>query len=400
MATNRQIHIAIDGNEANLKNRVGSNVYAFEILNSLHSLLKKNSNVSVTVLLSQQPIRDLPSVTKRWQYRVIKPSKFWTQWALPIHLFLSRNKYQLFFTPGHYAPRISSLPYVSSVMDLAFLKYPKQFKTNDLIQLSDWTKYSVKKAKKVVAISQHTKQDIIQEYGKKPNDIVIAPPAVNPPASIPSSKQAVFTLKKLGIKKPYFVHVGTIQPRKNIVRLVSAFEQLSRKIQSHQVKKKSRRTKKTSLDQIQLVLVGKVGWLAQPIMDRIERSPFSKNIIITGYVSDKTKLMLLKQSQGTVQAGLYEGFGIPALEAMQIGTIPIVSDITSLPEVVGKAGFLVNPLDSSSIANAMFNLLIMTAKTKAQRRRVGRQQANKFSWDNSGSVILETLLQVAREHSK
>ena len=141
-----KIHIAIDANEANVKNRVGSNVYAYQIIKQLELQTRANSNYQFSILLSNQPVLDLPKQRADWRYKIIKPTKLWTQWALPIHLFLNKKNYNVFFTPGHYAPRLCSIPYISSVMDLGFLKFPKQFKKSDLIQLKAWTKYSVKKA--------------------------------------------------------------------------------------------------------------------------------------------------------------------------------------------------------------------------------------------------------------
>ena len=145
---NKLIRIAIDGNEANIPNRVGSNVYAFEILHQLWQLTKKASKFSCVVLLAGEPVADLPPARKNWQYKIIKPTRLWTQWALPLHLFWQQRAYDVLYTPSHYAPRISAVPYVSSVMDLAFLEFPEQFKKNDLYQLKQWTQYSVRRAEK------------------------------------------------------------------------------------------------------------------------------------------------------------------------------------------------------------------------------------------------------------
>ena len=149
----KTIYLAIDGNEANVEKRVGSNVYAFEILQQFYEQCKKSSQWQITVLLAREKVPDLPQPRKNWTYIYLQPQKLWTQWALPIHLFLHRRDYDLFFTPGHYAPRFSSVPYISSVMDLAYLHFPQQFRPEDLLQLKSWTKYSVNKAKKVLTIS-------------------------------------------------------------------------------------------------------------------------------------------------------------------------------------------------------------------------------------------------------
>ena len=234
-----KLHIAIDGNEANIINRVGSNVYAFEIISNLEELLRNNEDVNVTVLLSSEKIEDLPQERKAWNYKVVKPAKFWTQWGLPLHLFINKDKYDLFFTPGHYAPKLSSVPYISSVMDTAYLEYPEQFKKSDTLKLTKWTEYSVKNAKKVIAISKFTKDQVVKNYAKNPDDVIVAYPsaAVDFQRYNQSNVNAFF--RKHNITKPYFLFVGTIQPRKNLVKLIEAFEIYYRMDAGRSLKKKN-----------------------------------------------------------------------------------------------------------------------------------------------------------------
>lgn len=378
------LKIAIDGNEANITNRVGSNVYAFEILANLYNLVK-NKSVEVTVLLANEPIKDLPTANKKWSYKVIKPTKLWTQWALPIHLFLYADQYDVFFTPGHYAPRFSRVPYVSSVMDLAYINFPDQFKKRDYLQLLNWTKYSVQRAKKVIAISEFTKQDIIKHYKKKESDIVVAYPAIYPQTTkiAPVHKQKV--LSKFNINQPYFLYVGTIQPRKNLINLIEAFEKLSRQLPLG---------KRKNIKEIKLVIAGKIGWLADDIISRAKNSPFKNQIILTGFISDFEKKVLLDNCVSLVLTGLYEGFGIPPLEAISHQIVPVVSNTSSLPEVVGKAGILVNPQDSSDIARGLKEVLNLTTREKLNYKKAGEIQLSKFDWKNSAREILKTLEKV------
>src|SRR5690606_28350242 len=106
------------------------------------------------------PVRDFPKQRPGWKYVIIKPRTLATQWALPIQLWKDRNTVDIFFTPGHYAPRFCPVPYVSSIMDLAFVHFPNQFRIKDLYQLKYWTRYSVKKARHVITISNFSKSDI------------------------------------------------------------------------------------------------------------------------------------------------------------------------------------------------------------------------------------------------
>jgi glycosyltransferase involved in cell wall biosynthesis len=386
---NQTIKIAIDGNEANVSSRVGSNVYAFEIIKSLHTLVR-NKSVKVTILLSTPPIKELPKENKKWKYKVITPQKFWTQWALPIHLFLHSDDYDIFYTPGHYAPRLSSIPYVSSIMDLAFLNYENQFKKKDFIQLKKWTKYSVKNAKKIITISEATKRDVMEQYGRTKQDVIVAYPAVNhkkekiPPIHIKK------VLNKFKIDQPFILYVGTIQPRKNIIKLIESFEKVSRRLPVGKRKK---------IKSLQLVIAGKVGWLADDVLKRVEESPYKNQIIMAGFVTDFEKNVLLSECETLVLVGLYEGFGIPPLEALHYSIIPVVSDTSSLPEVVGKAGLLANPNNTTEIAEKIEEVITLTLREKQKYINPRRSQIAKFDWKNSARIIYKTLEKVAHENS-
>jgi len=399
------IRIAIDGNEANIKERVGSNAYAYKILVALEKILQDQSNISVEVLLSQPVQTDFPQEREGWTYRNFGPASFWTQWALPWHLFHSRQKYDVFFTPGHYAPRYSLIPYVSSVMDLAFLDFGKQFRKKDLLQLKEWTRYSVKNAKRVIAISQFTKQDIVEKYHLAAEKVVVAYPGLSL-NSTPAlkEKEKMETFEKWHIHQPYLLYVGTLQPRKNLLKLIKSFELVVQ--QSNEERKENRKRKNylTSdsgkIETLQLVIAGKIGWLAGPIMARIQASSLKNRIIVTGYVAEQEKMFLYKEAAASILIGLYEGFGIPPLEAMQANTIPIVSNTTSLPEVVGEAGIQVSPDDVQAIATGIKTVLQQPAKERAALLKKGRQQIKKFSWEKSAQIVLDTLLEVVAESKK
>jgi glycosyltransferase involved in cell wall biosynthesis len=387
------VRIAIDGNEANVAQRVGSNAYAFELLSALERITQKKENFYFTILLTAKQLPDLPKARKNWQYKVITPAPFSTQFALPLHLYLNKKNYDVFFTPGHYAPRISSIPYVSSVMDLAYLYFPKQFKKKDYLQLKEWTRYSVKHAKKVIAISKFTQKDVMRNYGRKLEDVVIAYPALTDSSvDVVHSSDKTDTLEKLKITEPYILYVGTLQPRKNLLRLIEAFEVLVKKSE----KKKNKASWQLDPSELQLVIAGKIGWLADEILERVKSSPIKQKIILTGYVTNLEKVVLYQNSVTTVLVGLYEGFGIPALEAMAYGSIPVVSETTSLPEVVGKAGIQVDPEETDRILAGLEEVIQLPSKRRAQLLKEGREQVKKFTWEKSAGIVLKTLQEVAK----
>lgn len=364
--------VGIDGNEANVSKRVGSNVYAFELLSALYRTLEKEQRFSVRVFLANDPQPDLPPETSWWQYTIVTNAPLWTLWKLPGALW-SYPEIDLFFSPGHYGPAWSSVPKVVSVMDVAYELFPDQFKKKDRWQLSLLTAWSVKTAHHVVAISESTKKDVVQVYRRQPEDISIIYPAAEKVPRIP--KQALEEWKQVhNVTQPYILYVGTLQPRKNIIRLVKAFEHL-----------------KDHGFPGELVLAGKLGWLSQSIADTIAQSSHTASIRQLGFISDEEKAHWLQGASVLALAGLYEGFGIPALEAIQSGVIPVVSHVSSLPEVVGPKGILVDPYDSDSIAQGLQQVLSFTPAEYKSKLEQLQKFADQFDWEKSGQQLNQLL---------
>lgn len=366
--------IGIDGNEANVKKRVGANVYSFNILRQLAT--KKNPNLKFRIYLKNSPLDDLPKQSLSWQYKIIGSWPLWTQWRLPLELFLEKDKPDVFFTPGHYAPRVSPIPTIISIMDLAFLRFPNDFKKTDLRQLTAWTKYSVKNAAHIFAISQATKKDIAKFYGIDAKKISVTCPGVEKFRTTGKKNKKVFqNLKnKYHIFGNYFISIGTLQPRKNIIRLIKAFE------------------KQKLPDNFQLLIVGKKGWLYKEIFQTVRKLNLEKQIIFTGFVSDGELEILLKKAFALVLPSLYEGFGIPVVEAMASGVPVVVSNISSLPEVAGKAGIYINnPQSIASISQALAKVLKLTMEQRNDLIDKGFRQAKNFSWQKCGEKTLEAI---------
>lgn len=388
-----RFNFAFDANEANVTNRVGSNVYAFEIMREFYKLSKNRTDISWTVLLSQPPIKDFPKETDKWRYLVVGPKKFWTQWALPIHLF--KNRYDLLYTPGHYAPRFSPVPYISTVMDLAYIEYPDQFTGLDAFQLKHWTKYSVENAQKVITISKFSKQEIIKHYGKKPKNIEVAYPSFSLKDKYSKLRWRSF-IKKNGINLDnYFLYLGTIQPRKNLENLIEAFEIFSRRLAAKKVK--GAKAKKITKKNPQLVIAGKTGWLADSVLKRIEKSPIRRQIILTGFVDDSLKKPLYEHAKASFLVGLYEGFGIPPLESLSVGNPAVVANNSSLPEAVGNVGFKVDAKKPEDIAETMEKTWKLSPLRRKAMDRKAKKHLKKFSWKKTGKQIFDIILSTAKK---
>jgi glycosyltransferase involved in cell wall biosynthesis len=370
----RKMIIGIDGNEANVINRVGSNFYSFHILKNIYKYRK--DNIKFKIYLKNNPLPDLPKETEWWQYQVLKPRALWTQWRLPLALIKEKNTFDLFFTPGHYAPKYCPVPLAISIMDLAFLRYPNQFKKKDLYTLKSWTKRSVKQADHIFTISEFSKKEIIHFYNYPEDKITITYPG------LPNSKDLKLAstkiLDKHQLKKgKYFIYVGTLQPRKNLNRLIKAFKKFTIHYPS-------------SIRH--LVIVGKKGWLYDDIFKKVNELKLKNKVIFTGYAPKSEKNLLLKKAFACILPSLYEGFGIPALEAMKFGCPVIAASSSSLPEVVGKAGLYINQPDSTDSIFKTILKMVKLGKRKRQRLiEKGYQQVNRFSWKRTAEKALKTL---------
>lgn len=375
------LSLGINAYEANVENRVGSNLYAYQLLRSLelHTRgMEPTANapvVEITVYLPSTPLADMPKERPGFQYRVIGPPKLWTQWRLPLELFLHPHRHTVFLSLGHYAPRFCPYPSVICILDLAFLLYPQFFLPKDLYQLTTWTRYSVKNASRIITISEASKNDIIRLYSYNEASIDIVYPGVEEKS--PSQDQATLqaTIQHYGLRpRDYIISVGTIQPRKNLLALIKAFE-IFNAAHDHRYK---------------LVFAGKKGWLTEDFTLCVDQSPERERIVLTGFIEEQAKTDLVSQALCSASVGFYEGFGIPAAESLLLGVRPIVANTASLPEVVGDYGILVDPFDTASIAAGMEAAALHQPEGN-DRSRMRGWILEQFSWDRSALRLLESL---------
>lgn len=319
----------------------------------------------------------MPAPTPSFSYKIIGPKKLWTRFALPLNLYLD-SKPDLFFTPSHYGPRFSPIPTAISIMDLSYIHYPQLFRKSDLYQLKNWTKYSAKKAAKIFTISEFSKNDIIKTYGKNPEDIVVTYPGIKQVSSIKYEVLSMSEIdKKFGIKNPYILFVGTLQPRKNIVKLVEAFSRLKNQ-------------------KMALVIVGKRGWLFDEILASPKRYGVENRVKFLDFVGDEDLPSLYKNATCFVLPSLYEGFGLPVLEAMKYGCPVILSKVSSLPEAGGDAALYFDPSDTNDITEKM-EKVISSEKLRQEMIKKGYEQVKKFSWEKTARQTLKVLEELGNE---
>jgi glycosyltransferase involved in cell wall biosynthesis len=278
------------------------------------------------------------------------------------------------------APPFAPCPLVVSIHDLSFEHLPQTFKRRSRIQLRWTVRSSARRAARILALSESARQDIIETYRIAPERVTMIPlaaPAHFEPVADEKHLQRI--RHTYGIDGDYILSVGSIQPRKNLIRLVRAFANL--------------RQARPGVKLPKLVLVGKKSWLYDETLQVIEQSGIGDDILLTGYVPEADLPALYSGAICFVYASYFEGFGLPPLEAMKCGTPVIVGDRTSLPEVVGDAGLLVNPFDEAEIASAIAKL-IDNPDLRRTLRVKGLKRASEFSWRETARRTLEVYQQV------
>jgi glycosyltransferase involved in cell wall biosynthesis len=272
------------------------------------------------------------------------------------------------------APPFSPCPVVVSIHDLSFEHLPKTFKWRSRKQLRITVRRSARVAAQVIALSEYARRDIIDTYRVSPEKVSVIPlaaPAHFRPVNDEQELQRV--RQTYGIEGDYILSVGAIQPRKNLSRLVAAHSRLRRANPEGKLP--------------QLVLVGKCAWLYDETLRTIKELEVSNSVVLTGYVPEADLPALYSGALCFVYPSYFEGFGLPPLEAMKCGAPVIVGDRTSLPEVVGDAGVLVDPFDVDDIAAAI-EKVISDSNLRAQLRVKGLERAKLFDWRETARQTL------------
>lgn len=366
--------IGIDINEANIPQRVGVNQVAYNMfLNMVENLEEKDRIVAFS---KENPLPDMPKSSKKLTYEIFGSKRAWVLTSLTKRLLFGKPKIDILFSPSHYTPILSLVPSAIYLMDLSYERFGTEYFTSyDINQLRRWTPLSIKKSKYVITISEFSKQEIINFYGTDPDKIKVVYPSFNKEIfhpKVPKTKLAQLR-KKYNISGKYLFYWGTLQPRKNISRLIEAFSRLSN-------------------SQLKLVICGKKGWLYDQIFDLVERLNLKNRVLFIGYAPDEDLPGLIKASRAFVLPSLYEGFGMPVVEAQAVGVPVVVSKSSSLPEVAGESAiFIDNPEDVDSIKIALEKVLSLTSKQRDLIVKEGKENSKRFDWKNSAKMLLNIL---------
>lgn len=276
------------------------------------------------------------------------------------------------------APPLTPCPVVVSIHDLSFEHLPDTFKRRSRAQLRLTVRRSARKAAHILTLSEHTRSDIVETYGISRGRVTAIPIAAADRFQPVEDEKELRRIRNLyGITGDYILSVGSIQPRKNLSRLIAAYARL----------RKGRSGKFP-----QLVIAGKNAWLFGETLRSIRDSGVRESVIVTGYVPDADLTALYSGAVCFVYPSYFEGFGLPPLEAMKCGVPVITGNKTSLPEVVGDAGLLVDPFDVDAIAGAIAQI-VDNSDLRAQLCIKGLERARLFDWRETAKRTLEVYKQ-------
>ena len=429
------MRIGIDASRATVARRTGTESYS---LNLIRALIALGGEDDLTLYFRNPPAAGQFPAAPRLQLRVIPFPRLWTH--LRLSWEMARRPPDVLFVPAHslplYAPRAS----VVTVHDLGYLHYPETHSVSQRMYLEWSTSFSARSAARIIADSQATKQDLIQMYQLPPEKIVVVYPGRDESLQPVRDEAALARLRqKYNLPQSYLLHVGTIQPRKNLLRLVEAFHLLvsnsnseltlapdagysprsgadhgprsgaewgwdaggMQNAESSILHSAFRTTAPASVagvphSPLGLVLAGRQGWLSQPILDRVRALGLDDRVRVLDYVADEDLAALYSAAELYVFPSLYEGFGFTPLEAMACGTPVVCSRASSLPEVVGDAARLVDPHDVPALAAAMAEMLARP-DLRAEMVERGFRQSTKFSWARCAQETLAILREAALE---
>ncbi len=360
--------IGVDASRTLAAHRTGTEHYSVALLRALMLL---DTPHRWRLYAPAAPPDDLLPLPSRWEWRTLPAPRLWTHGRLSWEML--RHAPDVLFVPAHVVPFIHPRRTVVTLHDLGYRAFPDAHPARDRRYLALSTRWSARTARRIIAVSGATRDDLVRHLRVPPDKIAVVPHGVSP-AMRPAPPDAVRELReRLDIVSPYVMALGTVQPRKNLRRLIEAWGAVVAAGLPHT-----------------LIVAGREGWLTDAIHAEVAARGLSSRVRFTGYVADADLPALYTGADALAFVSLYEGFGMPALEAMACGTPVIAANTTSLPEIVGNAALLVDPLDPAAIAAAITRV-VSDAPLRARLRAAGLARAAHFTWERCARATLAVL---------
>lgn len=367
--------IGFDASRAFHGEATGTENYSQQLLHEMLSIDTENEYY-VYIRIPREKIKYKFSQNAKVVF--INQPYLWTQWGLAKQTF--KDPLDVLFVPSHTLPLIRKpgLKTVMTVHDLGAEYLPASHQLKQQLYLKFITRYQLQTASHLIAVSKSTKNDLLKKTGVKEANISVIYEGVNLSDDLPSEVVIHKTLRKFELSRhKYFLYVGTIQPRKNLIRLIEAFSLFL--IEN-----------KAGENDMKLVIAGKPGWDYQDVISLPKQLGIADKVVFTGRVDDSQLKSLYISALALTYPSLFEGFGLPILEAYFFGLPVITSNTSSMPEVAGKGAILVNPEEVNGIMRAMQELYLDSDK-RHELVRHGKEQLKKFSWSEAARQTIKVL---------
>lgn len=374
--------IGIDASRATAGQRTGTETYSLRLICALLGLRSGHRFRLYTNGAPHIPgIPESPAAA----VRAIPFPRLWTHIRLSAEMLIRPP--DLLFVPAHVLPLIHPRRSVVTVHDLGYLHYPDAHRPADRRYLGWSTRWNARQATLVLADSQATKDDLARAYGVDPARIrVVYLGRDEMLGPVRDAHVVAAARERYGIAGRYLLYVGTLQPRKNLARVIEAFARAAGDLAFSRPGR--------GAEDLQLILAGRRGWLYDDLFAQVERLGLRQRVLFPGYIPAEDLPALLSGATAFVFPSLYEGFGFPVLEAGACEVPVITSNTSSLPEVAGDAALLVDPHDVDAIADAMRRLLT-DPDLRAELIRRGRENVKRFSWEKCARETLAVLEEAA-----
>ena len=373
------MHIAIDAHSVGAE-LGGNESYASNLIKALAEIDQTNR---YTLFVTRQAA--VERLAGRWpNFEVKRTSPHTPLVRIPLTLSaeLRRNPVDLLHVQ-YTAPPFAPCPVVATIHDLAFEHLPETFKRRSWMQLRLTVRATARRAAQIITVSDYSRDDIVATYGIAPERITVTPEAAPAHfARVTNGNEIKRVRESYGIAKEYILSLCSIQPRKNLVRLIEAYTSV--------------RLSRPPGEFPQLVLAGKRAWLDRETIRAAERNSADRDIVFTGYVPDRDLPALYTGAICFVYPSYFEGFGLPVLEAMQCGVPVIAGNRTSLPEVVGDAGVLVDPFNEKELADGIARV-VDNPDHRAQLSVKGLKRAKDFDWTTTAQMTLQVYERAVRK---
>jgi glycosyltransferase involved in cell wall biosynthesis len=350
--------------------RAGIHTY---LQHSLRHLSEVDPDLHVTLLTAHPPAGLPASIeVQRPRWNTDRPAAriVWEQLALP--LAVRRAHADVLHATAFVAPMVRLRPTVLTIYDVSFALFPQFFRGFNQAYLRMGTRWSARRAQRIIVISECARRDVQRLYGVPLDRIVVAYPGVAETLRRADPDRVQDFRRAKNLPDKFLLYLGTLEPRKNLSMVVRAFAQLQREHPD-----------------AFLVLAGGIGWLADELFAAIEACGVKDSVLLPGYVAAEEKALWYAAATAFVFPSRYEGFGMPPLEAMACGTPVITSNAASLPEVVGEAGLTLAPDDVAGWLAALRRVWT-DAAYRAELAERGVRQSQHFTWQTTSRQIAQT----------